>query len=179
MMMMYDGYVIGGEQSVKNVNPESNLVDRKMQSADIDQIGGGVVHDHDQGNDGVSPRRHQQHTNCFPQKSQTVDDTAMPAMSDQGWMDEHWNDRMHYELPIEMMVYALDQYYLVYTLLVQDEESEDHDRLDGCWDGMNEINVDDRFHSEDDDVPLGDGESVGVQNLEKLNGIEVWVQDDG
>ena len=86
----------------------------------------------------------------------------MPAMSDQGWMDEHWNDRMHYELPIEMMVYALDQYYLVYTLLVQDEEWEDHDRLDGCWDGVNEINVDDRFHSEDDDVPLGDGESVGV-----------------
>ena len=45
---------------------------------------------------------------------------------------------------------------------MQDEEREDHDRLDGCWDGMNEINADDRFHSEDDDVPLGDGESVGV-----------------
>ena len=132
------------------------------------------------GNDGVSQRRHQQHTNCFPQKSQTDDDTAMPAMSDQGWMDEHWHDRMHYELPIEMIVYALDQYYLAYTLLVQDEESVDHDRLDGCWDGMNEINADHQALAEDDDdVLLGDGESVGVWNLEKLNGFEVLVQDDG
>ena len=87
---------------------------------------------------------------------------------------------MHYELPIGMMVYVLDQYYWAYTLLVQDEEREDHDRLDGCWDGMNEIRVDDQFHSEDDNVPLlGDGGSVGVWNLEKLNGNKVWVQDDG
>ena len=102
-MMMY-GYVIGGEQLVKHVNPKGILVDRKMHAADKDQIGGGVEQDHEGGNDGVSQRRHQQHTNCFPQKSQTDDDTAMPAMSDQGWMDEHWHDRMHYELPIEMIV---------------------------------------------------------------------------
>ena len=55
----------------------------------------------------------------------------------------------------------------------------DHDRLDGCWDGMNEINADHQALAEDDDdVLLGDGESVGVWNLEKLNGIEVLVQDD-
>ena len=117
--------------------------------------------------------------NCFLRKSQTDDDTAMPAMSDQGWMDEHWHDRMHYELPIGMIVYALDQYSLTYTLLVQDEEREDHDRLDGCWDGMNKIHVDGQSHSVDDGDLLGDGESVGVWNLEKLNEIKVWFQDDG
>ena len=55
---------------------------------------------------------------------------------------------------------------------MQNEESEDHDRLDGCWDGMNEICVDGQSHSVDgDDVLLGDGESVRVWNLEKLNVI--------
>ena len=98
------GNVIGGEQLVKKVTPESNLVDRKMQTADSDQIGGGVVQDHEEGNDGVSQRRHQQQTNFFLQKNQTGDDTAMPVMSDQDQMDEHWHDRMHYELPIGMMV---------------------------------------------------------------------------
>ena len=64
---------------------------------------------------------------------------------------------------------------------MQDEESEDHDRLDGCEDGMDEIRVDDQAHSEDDDddVPLGYGGSVGMWNLERLNVNKVLVQDDG
>ena len=48
MMMMY-GYVIGGEQLVKHVNPKGILVDRKMHAADKDQIGGGVEQDHEGG----------------------------------------------------------------------------------------------------------------------------------
>ena len=69
---------------------------------------------------------------------------------------------------------------MAYALLVQDKEREDHDRLVGCWDGMNEIRVNDQARSEDDDdVPLGYGESVGVWNLERLNMNEVLVQDDG
>ena len=102
-MMMY-GYLIGGEQLVKKVTPESIHVDRKMHTADNDQIGGGVVKDHEGGNVTVSQQRHQQHTNCSPQKSQTNDDTTLPAMNDQGWVDEHWHGRMHYEQPIEMIV---------------------------------------------------------------------------
>ena len=36
------GYVIGEEWMVKHITPESILVDKQMQTADIDLIGGGV-----------------------------------------------------------------------------------------------------------------------------------------
>ena len=64
-MMMY-GYVISGEQLVKKVTPESIRVDRKMHTADNDQIGVVVVKDQNERNVAVSQLRHQQHTNCFP-----------------------------------------------------------------------------------------------------------------
>ena len=64
---------------------------------------------------------------------------------------------------------------------MQNEESEDHDRLDGCWDEMNEICVDDQACSgdDDDDFLLGYGGSIGVLNHERLNVNEFLVQDDG
>ena len=64
--MMTYGYLIDGEQLEKKVTPESIIFDRKMHTADNDQIGGGVVQDYEEGNVGVSQQRHQQHTNCFP-----------------------------------------------------------------------------------------------------------------